>query len=51
MGVCEPIPAVCASTPTCACMNAQHPQITYCAAAPVCFDDGAGHLKLECHYY
>ena len=49
MGVCKPTPAPCASTPTCECLNV-NATIENCGQPPQCFDDGAGHLTLQCHY-
>jgi hypothetical protein len=50
--MCEPIPASCASSPTCGCIESTIPKGDPCSTsnAPgvTCTDDSAGHVTIHC---
>ena len=48
---CSPVPASCATTPTCACIGASFPAGDVCSTrnpGVTCAEDGGGHVTLHC---
>jgi hypothetical protein len=46
---CTPIPAACATTPTCACIQPTLPSNCQSTLPPAsCVEDGAGHITVHC---